>query len=176
MILIPAWDETGALRPMEKLDVHRRGLRHPAISVFVMRGRQTLLQRRAEGKYHCPGLWANAACTHPHWNESAEDAAKRRLREELGLTGLALRHSAAVEYRADVGGGLIEHEVVDVFLADLLSGDEARPNREEVSDLRWHGLADLVLDVADRPMRYAPWLRLYLRDHFSAIFGAATGR
>ena len=46
--MIPAW-VNGKLTPVEKLEVHQRGLRHKAISVFVMRGRETLIQRRALG-------------------------------------------------------------------------------------------------------------------------------
>ncbi|MCP3880171.1 MAG: isopentenyl-diphosphate delta-isomerase, partial [Sulfitobacter sp.] len=33
--MIPAW-VNGKLTPVEKLEVHQRGLRHKAISVFVM--------------------------------------------------------------------------------------------------------------------------------------------
>ena len=64
-VLIPAWVNE-ALTPVEKLEVHQRGLRHKAVSVFVMRNNETLIQRRALEKYHTPGLWANACCTHPH--------------------------------------------------------------------------------------------------------------
>ena len=46
--LIPAWDK-GSLLPLDKIEVHRRGLRHMAVSVFIQRGGQTLLQRRALG-------------------------------------------------------------------------------------------------------------------------------
>ena len=53
--MIPAWVD-GALTPVEKLDVHQRGLRHLAVSVFIMNGNSTLLQGRALGKYHTPGL------------------------------------------------------------------------------------------------------------------------
>ena len=91
--LIPAWLD-GNLTPVDKLEVHRRGLRHPAVSVFVMDGSRTLLQRRALGKYHTPGLWANACCTHPHWGEAALDCAARRLYQELGLTGLCLLYTS----------------------------------------------------------------------------------
>ncbi|MFT7439951.1 MAG: isopentenyl-diphosphate delta-isomerase, partial [Sulfitobacter sp.] len=35
--MIPAWVE-GTLQPVEKLDAHIRGLRHKAVSVFVLRG------------------------------------------------------------------------------------------------------------------------------------------
>ena len=67
-VMIPAWDK-GALTPVEKLDVHKRGLKHMAVSVFVVRDGQVLIQQRAMGKYHTPGLWANTCCTHPEWNE-----------------------------------------------------------------------------------------------------------
>ena len=65
---IPAWVD-GRLATVDKLEVHRRGLWHPAVSVFLMDGARTLLQQRAMGKYHSPGLWANACCTHPRPGE-----------------------------------------------------------------------------------------------------------
>ena len=104
--MIPAW-VNGELTPVEKLEAHVKGIRHKAISVFLMRGDKVLLQRRAMGKYHTPGLWANTCCTHPHWGEAALDCATRRLGQELGLDDVALRFRDTVEYRADVGGGLI---------------------------------------------------------------------
>jgi isopentenyl-diphosphate delta-isomerase len=170
MNLIPAWDH-GALTPVDKLDVHRRGLRHPAISVFVMRGNEVLLQRRAASKYHCAGLWANTVCTHPHWGEEMIDAATRRLSEELGLGGLVLRPAAVVEYRAGVGGGMTEHEVVDVFLADAPEALIPRPNPDEVSETRWADLWDLRAEALRYPERFAPWLRIYLAEHMDRIFG-----
>ena len=55
-ILIPAWID-GQLQPVEKLQTHLRGLKHKAVSVFVMRSAEgALLQRRAMSKYHTPGL------------------------------------------------------------------------------------------------------------------------
>ena len=65
-IMIPAWID-GELAPVDKLEAHERGLKHKAVSVFVVRGMDILIQRRAMGKYHTPGLWANTCCTHPDW-------------------------------------------------------------------------------------------------------------
>lgn len=169
-IMIPAWIE-GELTPVEKLEAHRKGLRHRAISVFLMRGGDVLLQRRALSKYHTPGLWANTCCTHPHWGESADACAARRMEEELGLPGLMLNFRDTVEYRAEVGNGLIEHEVVDIFVGELPLGREPVPNPAEVMDTIWRPLDGLAAEVLANPSMFTPWLAIYLRDHAPAIFG-----
>lgn len=169
--MIPAW-VNGTLTPVEKLEVHQRGLRHKAVSVFVMDGDKVLIQRRALSKYHTPGMWANTCCTHPGWDETPGDCAVRRLDEELGITGVYPAHRDRVEYRADVGNGLIEHEVVDIFLADAAPALRVTPNPEEVAEVRWINLYDLAAEVARRPAIYTPWLRIYLAEHKDKIFGA----
>ncbi len=169
--LIPAWVD-GALTPVDKLEVHRRGLRHKAVSVFVLSGGKVLIQQRAMDKYHTPGLWANTCCTHPLWDEDPADCAVRRLEEELGITGLFPAHRDQVEYRADVGGGLIEHEVVEIFVANAPADLKVEPNPDEVMAVRWVDFYDLAAAVQRRPERYTPWLQIYLRDHMDAIFGA----
>jgi isopentenyl-diphosphate delta-isomerase len=167
---IPAW-VNDTLTPVDKLEVHRRGLRHKAVSVFLVDGENVLVQRRALDKYHTPGLWANTCCTHPGWNEPAAECAVRRLREELGITGVYPAKRDTVEYRADVGGGLIEHEVVDVFLATAPKSLRVAPDPSEVMQVEWINLYDLAAEAARRPQRFTPWLRIYLEDHKDAIFG-----
>ncbi|NUH66990.1 isopentenyl-diphosphate Delta-isomerase [Sulfitobacter sp. S0837] len=169
-IMVPAWVD-GTLQPVEKLAAHERGLRHKAVSIFVIAGDKLLLQQRALGKYHTPGLWANTCCTHPEWGEPAEDCAERRLREELGITALDLDHRGQVEYRADVGGGLIEHEVVDVFLAHAPESLEMAINPDEVMATNWMRLRDLHADLTQNPERYTPWLRIYMAEHEGLILG-----
>ncbi|MEW9921762.1 isopentenyl-diphosphate Delta-isomerase [Marimonas sp. MJW-29] len=169
-IMIPAWVD-GTLTPVEKLCAHQRGLRHLAISVFVIRDGAILIQRRAMGKYHTPGLWANTCCTHPAWGEAALDCAHRRLSEELGITGLTLRHRGQVEYRADVGNGLTEHEVVEVFTAAADHGMPLAPNPDEVMDTRWITPEALAAEIAEKPDQFTPWLRIYIEKHHKMILG-----
>jgi isopentenyl-diphosphate delta-isomerase len=169
-IMIPAWDN-GELQPVEKLDAHKRGLKHKAVSIFVMNRGRVLIQQRAMNKYHTPGLWANTCCTHPEWDEEATDCAVRRLEEELGITGLYPSHRDQIEYRADVGGGLVEHEVVEVFLANAPNELRIKMNPSEVMNTRWVDFYDLSADVARHPNQYTPWLRIYLQDHTAVIFG-----
>ena len=170
-IMIPAW-VNGTLTPVEKLEAHVKGLRHKAVSVFVLRGDAVLMQQRAMGKYHTPGLWTNTCCTHPEWDEAPEVCAVRRLDEELGITGIVPQHRHHLEYRADVGGGLIEHEVVDVYVADADNRLQVTPNPDEVMAVEWVRFTDLLTQVEKTPERFTPWLRIYLRDHGQTIFGA----
>ena len=167
--MIPAWID-GALVPVGKLEAHQQGLRHKAVSVFAMCGNDVLIQRRALCKYHTPGLWANTCCTHPHWEENAEDCAIRRLNEELGLTSPVLEYRQQVSYRADVGNGLVEDEIVDVFLWRVADRIVPEPNPEEVMDTEWVGMDDLRRRIQAESDAFTPWLRIYLREHSEQIF------
>ncbi|MCR9113343.1 MAG: isopentenyl-diphosphate Delta-isomerase [Rhodobacteraceae bacterium] len=168
-VMIPTWIG-GDLVAVEKLEAHQRGLRHKAVSVFVMHGDEVLIQRRALGKYHTPGLWANTCCTHPNWGEDPMACAIRRLDEELGITGLTLDHRDRVEYRADVGGGLVEHELVDIFMARVPERIALAPNPDEVLDTDWVTRADLEARIRATPDVFTPWLRIYLDKHAGQIF------
>ena len=169
-IMIPAWvDHT--LTPVEKYDAHYRGLKHKAISVFVLDNQdRILLQQRAMCKYHTPGQWANTCCTHPHWDEASETCALRRLEEELGLTGVSLEHKGVVEYRAAVGDDMIEHEVVDLFVGRYDGPISLGLNPEEVMATRWVSLDDLRKNIAADPAAFTPWLRIYLEQHSDMVF------
>ncbi len=169
---IPAIAEDGTLYPVGKLEAHERGLLHQAISIFLFHGDRLLLQRRASGKYHCPGLWANTCCSHPHWGESVEACAHRRLREELGLSA-PLRAVGETRYRAPVGGGLTEHEHVHLFVGRLESeSPRMAPNPEEVSETRFAGAASLQKELNEAPDGLAPWFRIYLSRWPDLVIGA----
>jgi isopentenyl-diphosphate delta-isomerase len=169
-IMIPAWVD-GVLVPVEKLEAHQKGLRHKAVSVFVLRGPEMLLQQRALGKYHTPGLWANTCCTHPDWDEDPLTCAVRRLDEELGIKGLAPDFRQNLEYRADVGDNLIEHEVVDVFVAHAGDNFTMTPNPDEVMAAEWVHHAEVRKRIAQTPDAFTPWMRIYMSEHADAIFG-----
>lgn len=171
--VIPAWVE-GRIAPLDKIEVHRRGLRHPAVSVFLIDGERTLIQRRAATKYHTPGLWANACCTHPRWDEGPEVCAARRLREELGIDPPPLVRRDRVVYRTEVGGGMIEHEDVTLFTGDFAVESALDPDPHEVMDTRWVTIPALRTAIAARPQDFTPWLRIYLAQHADRLFDRAV--
>ena len=133
LILVDANDQqTGVAN---KLKAHQEGLLHRAFSLFVFDSRGwLLLQRRAPEKYHSGGLWTNTCCGHPRDGEPTEDAAHRRLGEEMGFD-CALQEVTAFIYEAQVPGGLIEHEFDHVYIGR--HDGEPVPNPAEASDWRW---------------------------------------
>lgn len=159
--IIAAIAEDGSFFPIGKMQAHRDAIFHLAVSVFVFSGEHLLIQRRAAHKYHCGGQWANTCCTHPHWDEPLATSAARRLREELGF-GVPLAERHEVEYSADVGNGLHEHERVTMFVGQVDRHTlVVRPNPEEVAETCWVTPTQLRADIGSRPAAYTPWFRIY---------------
>lgn len=149
-----------AIGTSPKLMAHQQGLLHRAFSVFLVNGAgDILMQRRAASKYHSAGLWSNTCCGHPRPGEPVGLAARRRLGEEMGidceLTPLDLFH-----YRADVGHGLIENEIDQLFVG-VFDG-VPRPSPDEVSEWRYIAPRTLAAAVASRPEDFSAWLPMAL--------------
>jgi isopentenyl-diphosphate delta-isomerase len=155
VILVDAQDKE--LGTMEKLEAHRRGLMHRAFSVFLFSpDGLCLVQRRAEGKYHSGGLWANACCSHPRPGEDLDIATGRRLEEELGV-GCELRQLFEVAYDLDVGGGLRENEYNHTFVGTLAKGAGLDPDPEEIGATDWRTVAEIKASLEAGTGDYAPW-------------------
>lgn len=151
----------------EKLRAHELGRLHRAFSIFVFNKEGALLlQRRAASKYHSGGLWTNTCCSHPRLDEPTEAAAHRRLREEMGF-GCPLEKAFTFVYRADVGGGLVEHEFLHVYLGEY-DGDP-NLNPEEADAFKWISLDELFDDVRKHPEKYTAWFRIILEKHKDKI-------
>lgn len=147
-----------------KHKIHREGLLHRAFSIFIFNSeRELLLQRRALGKYHSPGLWSNTCCGHPSPDEHILKSAQRRLKTEMGLY-CQLEAFGSFVYQADVGNGLIEYE----FDHLLIGYSELDPtlNIEEAIAWRRIPLATLEREVRDRPDDFTPWLRIIMDAGF----------
>ena len=155
-----------------KLDAHRNGLRHRAISIVIGDGNgRVLLHQRAAEKYHSGGLWTNTCCSHPRPGESVLDAAVRRLEEEMGIV-CPLSFIFAMTYRAEVSNGLIEDEITHVFGGHFTGSPTPNPN--EVADWRWMDYTEVERDVDARPELYTAWFRK-MRCEFWNRVRAALG-
>ncbi|KVT12749.1 isopentenyl-diphosphate delta-isomerase [Burkholderia sp. MSMB1078WGS] len=140
-----------------KTRIHQNGALHRAFSIFIFDHRdRLLLQRRALRKYHSAGLWSNSCCGHPRYGEELDAAVSRRLREEMGVA-CRMNKVSSLTYRAELPGGLIEHEYDHVF-AGTLEG-EPTANPDEVADWQWIPV-DRVVDLVEcRPHDFTVWFR-----------------
>lgn len=156
VVLVDEQDrETGT---MEKLRAHERGLLHRAFSIFLLNNKgEILLQQRAANKYHSPGLWSNTCCSHPRPGESVQDAARRRLREEMGLV-CSLYPLYRFVYRSALANGLIEHEYDHVLVGRC--DDVPTLNPDEVQAWRYAHIEDLSKELSQSPEQYSVWLAL----------------
>jgi isopentenyl-diphosphate delta-isomerase len=150
-----------------KLAVHRAGALHRAFSIFIADAQgRILLQRRSRGKYHSGGLWANSCCGHPRPGERTLPAAKRRLKEELGLSA-PLSYGLRSRYQAKLDGGLTENELVYVYFGPLTA--TPRPDPAEVSDAEFLAPEEIKRRIVREPEAFAYWLRHYFKNHFADI-------
>ncbi|MCL4365457.1 MAG: isopentenyl-diphosphate Delta-isomerase [Candidatus Marsarchaeota archaeon] len=147
----------------EKLTAHQNGgTLHRAISIFIFnRKGETMLQQRAESKYHGGGLWSNTVCSHPRKGETPVEAAHRRLREEMGFD-CNMRDVFSFEYEAKMDKDLTEHEYDHVIFGDYEKAPN--PDPSEVQNWKWMALDELRSDLRKRPDAYTPWLRIVIED------------
>ncbi len=159
-VVLVDWDDH-VIGKTSKLEAHEKGGRlHRAISVLIFdsKGRM-LLQRRALSKYHAPGLWTNACCSHPRPGEATDVAAHRRLQEEMGID-CPLRETFTFTYEVPVGNGLTEREFDHVFVGTF--DGPAQPDPAEVAETRWVTLSELYDTVRLDSPGYTPWFKIIL--------------
>ena len=148
-------EQDAPLGVMEKMEAHRTGMLHRAFSIFIFnREGQMLLQQRAHGKYHSGGLWTNACCSHPQPGEQVQEAAERRLMEELGFN-TKLEKVFDFLYKAGLDNGLTEHEFDHVFVG--IYNGPINYNTDEVMHIEYKTLDEIKASLGEDPSRYTAW-------------------
>jgi isopentenyl-diphosphate delta-isomerase len=148
---------------MEKQEAHEKGLLHRAFSVFIFNEKkELLLQQRALTKYHSAGLWTNTCCSHPRIGETIEQAAHRRLIEEMGFD-CELSTKTSFIYKSAFENGLTEHEF-DYVLVGSFNG-EINFNPTEVKNFKWINLEELQIDLFQNNQNYTAWFKIIF-DNF----------
>src|SRR5262249_34127605 len=150
-----------------KTAVHRAGLLHRALSIFVVDARgRIVVQRRSPDKYHSGGLWANSCCGHPRYGERTITAARPRLGD--GLRGArALSFGFSARSPAALGNGMHENELVSVFCGRLKPAP--RPAPAEIADIAHLSFDDIGRRIARDPHAFTFWFKHYVRNHGAEI-------
>jgi len=160
--------EDNVLGLMEKLQAHKKGLLHRALSVFIFNSYgEMLLQQRSASKYHSPNKWTNACCSHPRENESYQDAAHRRISEELGIK-CSLEKKFHFIYKAKVEKDLWEHELDYVFIGKY--DGIYQPNKNEVKNIRLVNIKELNIEIEQHPEIFTEWFKIIWKRHNDKLF------
>lgn len=136
---------------------------HLAFSIFLFDGKgRALFQQRAYHKPTWPGIWSNSCCGHPMPGESLDDAARRRLRHELGIMEPVCLELALPDFRYRARWREVwENEVCPVFVGTYTG--PLSPNPEEVTGLRWIDWRRFASECRRGDARafglYSPWSR-----------------
>jgi isopentenyl-diphosphate Delta-isomerase len=143
--MLPVVDERDQVVGQERRGViHQRGMMHRAAHVLVFDGQGRLyLQLRSAAKDTHPGKWTTSASGHVDPGESYEQAARRELKEELGL-------ECPLSYLGKLGAQpATDNEFAAVYWA--LADRPPAPAPEEISEGRfftWDQALALAADLA----------------------------
>ena len=156
-MLVLVDDDAAPLATQAKATVHGDNTPlHSAFSVFLFNNRgELLLQQRALTKKTWPGVWSNSCCGHVMLHEKTIDAARRRLKFELGISGANLQIILPdFRYRAEKDG-VVENEICPVFVG--YTDKLPRPNPDEVAAMKWVDWEEFhsTIDLPDSGI--SPW-------------------
>ena len=165
VVLVDEQDNQIGLMP--KQEAHEKGVLHRAFSVFIFnQNNELMLQQRALGKYHSPGLWTNTCCSHQRDGEPTVDAGTRRLREEMGFT-TPLKEVTSFIYKAEFDNGLTEHEYDHVLTGRFDGTPEI--NLDEVAGWKWMPLEDVKIDIKTNPEIYTAWFKIIFDKFYNYL-------
>jgi isopentenyl-diphosphate delta-isomerase len=147
-------DEDRPIGRLPRGEVLEAGANFRTVHVFVFHEDRLLLQQLAPTRERHPERWGSSVAAYLHASEHYEDAARRRLWEELGLEGELHR----------VGNTRMEDErsLKFVELYTLLDGPAEIREEDHIADLRYRNRVELDKAIADSPASFTPtFLHVY---------------
>lgn len=162
------------------LEAHRgEGKLHRAVSVLLFRKnpsnpqeKQLLIQQRSQQKIVGAGQWANTVCGNVRPDESHEQCAHRRLREELGIKNseneIALTEISVFQYQVKCNSEFSENEIDHVYVGEW--DGQLNLNSDEVKDVLWvdwsvikSWMGKETADFQGKKIELAPWFQIILQ-------------
>lgn len=135
------------------------GKTHLAFVAFVFaENKEIILTKRNKKKSLWGGCWDAAVVSHVLQGETAEEAAKRRGKEELG-TEVEFKNIGAFYYFAKYKDNS-ENEYCYVLVGRI--DKQVYPNPVEIEGIKKVDLKELLKDVKNNPEVYTPWMKMAL--------------
>ena len=141
--------------------VHERQLMHRSVHILVKnKSGKFFLQKRAMHKDSEPGMWDTSAAGHVDVGEGILHAAKRELKEELGLKYSVLKKVGKLEPSARTG-----YEFVEIFVCE--TDDRVTPDPVEIEDSGWFSSVEINGWMAADPNGFTAIFKRIFHQHSS---------
>ena len=129
--------------------VHRLGLLHRAVHVFLFRSDGCLLiHKRSPTKEEFPSVWTSSASGHVSAGETYDACVPRELKEELGITAPLIRLHKFAACAAT------SHEFTVLYQATSEQTVEFDP--VEMTEIRWVSVGDIQRWIQKSPEDFSP--------------------
>ena len=142
-------------------DVHKHGLWHKGVHVWVINADgQLLIHRRGEKVQTRPGVWENSASGHVDAGHTSLQTAQKELLEEVGID-IPLEKFELIGTITDQfvtnGGMTINNEFDDFYIVSI--GDsviDVKINETEVAEIKWMHFSELQERINEQDPLYMP--------------------
>ncbi|MFH0836715.1 MAG: NUDIX domain-containing protein [Candidatus Aenigmatarchaeota archaeon] len=142
-----------------KKEIYEKLLMHRIVHVMIFNNKgQLALQLRSKQCSFCPTHWSTSAAGHVSSDESYEQAARRELKEELGITS-----KLEFQYK-DIYKDTRPLKKILVTFKTTYNG-QFKPNPKEVEKIQFFSLKNIQKMINNKE-KFHPELLFLLRKHF----------
>ena len=164
-------DKIGSINKLDAHKISKNNLfPHRAFSILLFdRNNRLLLQQRSQQKFTFPLLWTNTCCSHPLVGEKMTNSLQKRLNFELGIKAKRnIFHLIdKIIYKAPSNKIFEEFELDYLYLAKIMDkkfiSDNIKYNKDEVNNIKFIYLDELIEDIKNNPNKYTPWFKIIIK-------------
>jgi isopentenyl-diphosphate delta-isomerase len=140
------------LRGEERKIVHSSKQWHRGIEIFLFNSKgELLVQRRSPDKDKHPNKYCCSVSGHVDYGKDYKETALREMEEELGIKNVEIKPLLYFRYIS----GPQDYHIEKLFTCTY--DGEIKPN-EEVSEIKFFIIEDLMKIIKEKPDMFTPWL------------------